>query len=476
MTIIREILDEPLRPIQASSFLFEPTIEAAERNLNVLQRHDKSLRTVLDQHPFSPSSFGSEIRVVSTLQKIFSGHPLWSHLKDILQDGAAYPMLELDDKLRQMDLAEGIRRGNHQGAKLFQDELEKKFKKEIDKGWMLPLPPGAEKLLPFAEYCPTSMIEQMTIDDMGTFIEKKRPIHDQSFIQRASETSVNGRVHKQLLTDCMYGHMLSRVIHYILSLRQSFPDKRILISKADLDSAYRRAHVDEKAAAKSITWFIHRDVRILLLCLRLIFGGTPGPSLFSIISECLTDLVNSILKCSDWDPITLSSPLEKMMPPTQTLDASIPLAQTKPLSVTMPETAIAKSDIFLDDNINVGIDTPQNRPRLKGAVSLAVDVMSRPITTNEPLPRSALLNETKLAAEGALEETKIVFGWKLDTRRLLISLPDHKFVAWTSQIRNIIETKKTTAKELETVLGRLTNAASILPMAPTSSLVSDTYT
>jgi hypothetical protein len=465
VSIIREILDEPRRTIRASPFLFEPTIEAAESNLKVLQSHNMSLKTVLENHPFSPSSFGSEFRLTSTLQKIFTCHPLWLQLKAILQDGAAYPMVELDDKLRQLDLAEGIRRGNHSGAKIFQEELEKKFKKEIDKGWMLPLPPGAEKLLPFAEYCPTSMIEQMTIDDMGTFIEKKRPIHDQSFLQRASETSVNGRVHKQLLTDCMYGHMLSRVIHYILWLRLKFPDKRILISKADLDSAYRRAHVDEKAAAKSLTWFIHRDVRILILCLRLIFGGTPGPSLFSIISECLTDLVNAILKCSAWDPLTLSSPLEEMMPPTQILSPDIPFAQTKPLSVVIPEKAIAKSDIFLDDNINVGIDTPANRPRLNGAVSLAVDVMSRPVMPNEPLPRSALLNATKLAAEGALEETKIVLGWKLDTRRLLISLPDHKFKAWTSQIRTIIETKKTTAKELETVLGRLTNAASILPMA-----------
>ena len=55
-----------------------------------------------------------------------------------------------------------------------------------------------------------------------------------------------------------------------------------------------------------------------------------------------------------------------------------------PLSVLIPEKAIAKSDIFLDDNINVGVDTPTNRPRLNGAVSLAVDVMSRPVAPNEP--------------------------------------------------------------------------------------------
>ena len=238
-------------------------------------------------------------------------------------------MVELEENMRQRDLDRGMLRGNHSGASIFKKELEMKFGKEIEKGWMLPLPPGAEKLIPHAEYCPTSIIEQMTIDDRGTFIEKRRPIHDQSFTQEVSHTSVNSRFHKQLLDECIYGNMLSRVIHYILALRRRFPRTRILISKADLDSAYRRAHVTEKAAAKTITSFQHGDNKMLLMCLRLIFGGTPGPSLFSIISECMTDLVNAILRHEKWDPTLLSSDLESMMPDTITLPEEIPFAQAQ---------------------------------------------------------------------------------------------------------------------------------------------------
>ena len=40
----------------------------------------------------------------------------------------------------------------------------------------------------------------------------------------------------------------------------------------------------------------------------------------------------------------------------------------------------------------------------------------------------------KAAIEGPAEEIKIVLGWKIDTRRLLVSLPEHKFIAWTAQI------------------------------------------
>ena len=84
------------------------------------------------------------------------------------------------------------------------------------------------------------------------------------------------------------------------------------------------------------------------------------------------------------------------------------------------------------------------RRRLQGEVALAVDVMSRRVDEDEPLPRKTLINKTKLATEGKLEERKIVLGFLLDTRRLEISLPDHKFIAWTKQIQDIVHTGKTT--------------------------------
>ena len=272
LTNLKKILNEPEQKIQPPPFIFEPTLDAAQKKLEALKKHGMSLRATLEANKFSTCSLGSEFRPVKSLQPIFERHPKWRLLKSLLENGAEYPMVELEDKMRQRDLDRGMIRGNHSGASIFKKELEIKFGKDIENGWMLPLPPGAEKLIPHAEYCPTSIIEQMPIDDMGTFIEKRRPIHDQSFTQEVSHTSVNSRVHKQLLDECIYGHMLSRVIHYILALRWRFPQTRILISKADLDSAYRRAHVTEKAAAKTITWFQHGDNKLLLMCLRLIFG------------------------------------------------------------------------------------------------------------------------------------------------------------------------------------------------------------
>ena len=462
---IQEILREPARHINPPPFSFGTSEADRQHNLNVLASHNMSLTKVIETAPFSLCSFGSEFRTVTSLGKNFSLHPKWERLINILAHGAEYPMVELEPSLRLQDLTEGLERGNHKGATIFQAELEKKFEKEIMHGWMLPLPKEAATLLPFAEYCPTSIVEQMTIDDMGTFIEKRRPIHDQSFLPSSSASSMNSRVHNELLDECRYGHMLLRLVHYILWLREHHPTTRILLSKTNLDSAYRRAHTNEQAVAKSLTWFHHCGSWMLLLCLRLTFGSTPRPSLFSVISESLTDLVNVILRCPDWDPATLSSPLQELYPPVQTLVDEISFARAKPLSITVPETCLAKADVFLDDIVKAGLDTPSIRKRVQGAVALAVETISRKVHADEPLPRAALINKTKLAAEGRLEEKKIVLGWMLDTRRLTISLPEHKFLAWTNQIKDIIESRKTTSKVLETILGRLTNASSILPLA-----------
>ena len=126
------------------------------------------------------------------------------------------------------------------------------------------------------------------------------------------------------------------------------PTKRILLSKTDLDSAYERGHPNERASAKSLTWFSYEGRWLPLLCLRLTFGSTPRPLLFSTISESLTDLINAILKCPDWDPVTLSSPLQNIYPPVEVLGDDIPFSRTKPLSITIPETSPAKAGVFFE--------------------------------------------------------------------------------------------------------------------------------
>jgi hypothetical protein len=71
---------------------------------------------------------------------------------------------------------------------------------------------------------------------------------------------------------------------------------------------------------------------------------------------------------------------------------------------------------------------------------------------------------SKLAEEGQLMERFIILGWIIDTRRLLISLPQKKFKRWNKELGEIIHRKKVSYALLESLIGRLNHAASVCPL------------
>ena len=85
--------------------------------------------------------------------------------------------------------------------------------------------------------------------------------------------------------------------------------------------------------------------------------------------------------------------------------------------------------------------------------------------SNYPLPRDEMVSITKLTAELGLSETKIILGWHYNTRRLLISLPKDKYVAWSSQLQHLLLKKKTNHNELKTLIGRLDHTSSVMSLA-----------
>ncbi len=68
----------------------------------------------------------------------------------------------------------------------------------------------------------------------------------------------------------------------------------------------------------------------------------------------------------------------------------------------------------------------------------------------------------KLKAEAGLSKTKMILGWMFDFRRLLISLPENKFIAWTTNINKLLVDGSSTAKELESTIGRLGHFALVV--------------
>ena len=111
------------------------------------------------------------------------------------------------------------------------------MKSEVRLGYSLLLPLEAATQIRDALIAPHNVIEQNTITETGEIVEKLRLTHNQSKVF-SSSTSVNGRVNKDALQDCIYGFCITRMVHYILALQRLHPFKRIFISKIDYKSAY----------------------------------------------------------------------------------------------------------------------------------------------------------------------------------------------------------------------------------------------
>jgi hypothetical protein len=230
----------------------------------------------------------------------------------------------------------------------------------------------------------------------------------------------------------------------------------------DYKSAYRRCHLNEKIAVQSITQL--PDEKLALISLRLTFGGAPCPYEWGVISESVCDLANALLHDDDWDPQHLSAPTTP--PPRDALDDSIPFGIGKPLIVDIPVDPRGTVDCYIDDTIGLTVDleNTNNVTRMENVIPLAIHAIARPVHKHEPIPRDEMAAEQKFKAEGALEERKTILGWLFDLRRLTVALPENKFVAWSESINSMLATGKSTPRELEQLIGRLSHLSSIIPM------------
>ena len=67
------------------------------------------------------------------LEKLLGKHPRWNILKEKLSYGCEYPVKDLDEEVRLLDLKENLNRGNHKSAKHNEEHLEKAMIKKSRK-------------------------------------------------------------------------------------------------------------------------------------------------------------------------------------------------------------------------------------------------------------------------------------------------------------------------------------------------------
>ena len=356
--VLHAILAAPPPRTHTTEFFFEWTPAAATHNLAVLRRYGVDLRTALAAQLFSTLSPGSEFRPARLLAPLLSRHPLWAVFAERITAGAEFPLVDIPDAARLEDVTATLARGNHKSSRGHETKLLEMLKDEMKRGWQLPLPKEAALELPHCEVAPLGMVVQATIGANGTKETKLRLTHDQSFnATRGMRRSVNDRVVAERLTPARFGRALLRFLHYACKLRRQFPNERLLITKVDCKSAYRRVHLKAKTAVKSSTC----TAGMLLVALRMTFGGAPNPSQWSDISEVIVDLANDLVRRRDWDPSAWSAPRQGILQTNEALDndegyvrPDEEFGKAFAMSVVDPVSdGQAKFDCYLDDLFGV---------------------------------------------------------------------------------------------------------------------------
>jgi hypothetical protein len=456
---IKRILRAPNVAPRAPSFQFQMDEESAQNNFLFLERHELDLSKALRAQQGSPLDYGSEFKPVEALECLFGLHPNWKRMKKILEEGSEWPMDELDPESRLSDLEDAIAFGNHKGATKNEVLLKKLVEKDVTHGYGLVLPLDKMKLIPGVLMAPMNIMNQNTINETGQIIGKDRLTHDQSY-KWGSETSVNSRVRKEELLPCRFGACIKRIVNWAVAARRKYPDKRILVSKIDYKSAYRRCHLGAKTAIQTCTQL--PDENLAVVALRLTFGGAPGPYEWGVISETVCDLATAILHEDEWSPANTCAPNSNLVPAKKIMSDKIPFGVGRELIVDVPVNPRGMADVYIDDTIGFCVDISDNDVRLENAILLAIHAAARPLHESEPIPREEMAALAKLLAEAGLEESKVILGLFFDFRRMLVSLPSNKHAAWSKDIENMIEKKETCFSDLDTAIGRLGNVGVIV--------------
>jgi len=458
--VIRDILQTPIPTPKNPSLRFELNQEAAFHNMKEIQKCNNSIHEYIVTQKGTFLYFGSEFRHPDVLHPLCCHHPNWSKLKKILEEGSNWPLDQITTSDRLAKNEELIARGNHKSAKKYVSDLASTLEKEVQQGWMIPLPLDYVSHLRNGELAPVGMDDKQWSElPDGSKKPKLRLTHDQSFPTLRGK-SVNARVLFDDLDPLYYGGCLSRIIHYIVATRLRHPEVKILGGKSDIKAAYRRISLHEDTAELCTIMFENLG----LTSLRLTFGGSPCPNVFCLASELCTDLANDLLHCKDWDPNEIASPHAKKIQDPRYLDPNVPFKAARELDVEVPVEDDGIVDDFIDDGIVFTPDLLDNSNRALQALLLAIHILFRPVDKEEKIIREDCLSLGKLQEDGYLSENPIVLGWHINTRLLTLSLPEKKYRVWNSDLLEVIRSKKISFKDLEKLIGRLNHAASACPL------------
>ena len=124
----------------------------------------------------------------------------------------------------------------------------------------------------------------------------------------------------------------------------------------------------------------------------------------------LCDLLNEIPQMKNWDPEVLFSPSQPEVPLPKFLEKKVPYAKAHPMAVDVLTRSLGRGDCYLNDIIKVYLGLKDVIRKHAASTPLALHISTRPLASNEPVPRKETLSLLKLQAKGTSSKMMIVLG------------------------------------------------------------------
>ena len=121
--------------------------------------------------------------------------------------------------------------------------------------------------------------------------------------------------------------------------------------------------------------------------------------------------------------------------------------------VDIPMEIQEKVDNYIHNILTTAVDIANNLELKEATPCTVLDTMAHKVKWDTHIARSNILAENKNDAEDTAEEIKITLWWILNTRLLLVQLPNHRYMARSGEINMILKMKTLSWKTLEIILG-----------------------
>jgi hypothetical protein len=261
---------------------FQTDARSLSFNDELLASHNYDLDSLVRSASGSTMDPSSEFRPVDQLDGIFSEHPNYKFVRNMVERGMDYIFTtDLDEGQQIHEMEANISRGGHKSASDHQAHLVRLLDRDVKYGFAMPIPKLSVHSLKGAMVQPAGVTSQFTILENGSRTKKQRLTYDLTYAATFPGASVNSRIDMKKYPEMIYGWCFSRVIHFVVALRAEHPESRIFISKYDFSDAYRRVAHTARAAAQTI--LVMGQVAYIML--RLAFGGSQSPSMVCILRD-----------------------------------------------------------------------------------------------------------------------------------------------------------------------------------------------